>query len=83
MHYEIIVFKKGRHYFTTAPNSITNLDDLKFIYADLRRRFPVEEKFILHVIECKQTFTGLNMNRLLAGQPQISNLDSKNYAYAL
>lgn len=49
MHYEINVSLNGAHLFATAPRSCTDESDARRVYAELDKRFPVEEGFSITV----------------------------------
>lgn len=44
-YYEINVALHGRHYFATAPRSLTLYTEAQRALADFRKRFPVCEGF--------------------------------------
>jgi hypothetical protein len=50
MHYEINVALRGRHYFGTSPRSAVNTEEAKSLFADLVKRFPKKEGFIVTCI---------------------------------
>lgn len=50
MYYEIIVSKKGKHYFSVGDRSLTDSNKAKEVYIDLRRRFPAHEGFELRAL---------------------------------
>lgn len=44
-YYEINVALKGRHYFATAPRSLSFVQQAKEMVIDMRKRFPESEGF--------------------------------------
>jgi hypothetical protein len=45
MYYEINVTKDGKHYFATAARSLTDFEQARKAFLDLRRRFPASEGY--------------------------------------
>lgn len=50
-YYEINVTYVGRHYFATAPRSLTDLGRAQEVYEDLIERFPRAEGFRVTVVK--------------------------------
>ena len=48
-HYRINVSLNGRHFFATAPNSVTSLDQAELVAREIRARFPATEGFLVTV----------------------------------
>lgn len=46
-YFEVNVSLNGKHFFATAPRSLTDLDSAKRVYRELRDRFPAKEGFVL------------------------------------
>lgn len=73
MYYEINVAKtnhsvsslgsKYRHFFATAPRSITTLDELREVYDAIREAFPLPDH-IISVTRYEETGTSVDMNRI-------------------
>ena len=51
MSYVINVSLKGRHFFRTAKDSLTDEASAQIVYADICKRFPKSEGF-----ECEMTY---------------------------
>jgi hypothetical protein len=49
MYYEINISKGVVHYFATAKRSITTKQQAQTLYADLKKRFPRSEGFIMEL----------------------------------
>lgn len=66
MYYEINISKEGRHYFATAPRSITYIKDLQVKLADIMKRFPKEEGFEIMVFKYPEVSTIENIDEIMA-----------------
>ena len=68
MYYEINVAKKFKgsmginykHFFATAPRSITSRDELKSVYAELKQAFP-KPMYDITISYNPETSTGVNI----------------------
>jgi hypothetical protein len=73
MYYEINIAKtthsvaalgsKYRHFFATAPRSITTLDELIEVYDALREAFPLPD-YIMTVTQYEEFGKSVNMDRI-------------------
>ena len=45
MYYEINVSRNGRHFFATAPRSVTSEGELRAVFTELKNRFPEADGF--------------------------------------
>lgn len=45
MYYEINVSRDGKHFFATAPRSITSMHDLQSVYPVLSNAFPASDGY--------------------------------------
>lgn len=50
MHYEINVNLNGKHFFATAERSLTNREDCKRVFEELKKRFSAEDGFNVEII---------------------------------
>jgi hypothetical protein len=51
MYYEINVSWNGKHWFATAPRSITENSKAYTVYMDMLKRFPPREGFEITVVK--------------------------------
>lgn len=72
MYYEVNVALKGKHFFATAPRSITDIDKLKEVFFVLNTKFPESEGYTISVSYASEKHYGVNRfafaNALKSGQ---------------
>ncbi|MDN3160901.1 hypothetical protein P0E55_14430 [Enterococcus faecalis] len=61
MYYEINVSRDGKHFFATAPRSITSMHDLQSVYPVLSNAFPASDGYELTVTRWKNRGYNVNM----------------------
>lgn len=61
MYDEINVSFKGRHFFATAPRSLTSEADMKKAAAVFSVKFPEEEGYKMHITEWETSVKVINL----------------------
>lgn len=61
MYYEINVSLNGRHFFATAPRSITTYAELKKVLPVIIEKFPASEGYVIMLTQEHQSCTILNI----------------------
>lgn len=64
MRYEINVSDGGRHFFATAPRSITSTVKLIEVYDALLAAFPPEKGFVITVTQYREIGDTVDVNTL-------------------
>lgn len=65
MYYEINISLLGSHYFATAPRSITDLDKLALVYAELAKAFPAQRGYKLSITRVETTGTEMEIGTII------------------
>ena len=65
MYYEINVSLNGRHFFATAPRSITTYAELKKVLPIIIEKFPATEGYEIMLTQEHQSGTILNIEETL------------------
>lgn len=69
MYYEINVSLNGRHFFATAPRSITTYTELKKVLPVIIEKFPASEGYEIMLTQEHQSATILNIEETLKFKP--------------
>jgi hypothetical protein len=67
MHYEINVSLHGRHFFATAPRSITTKEEVRAVLAEFDKVFTEARGFVIMVKEVREESEYLRLDLLRAG----------------
>lgn len=65
MYYEINVSLNGRHFFATAPRSITTYTELKKVLPVIIEKFPASEGYEIMLTQVHESGTILNIEETL------------------
>jgi hypothetical protein len=65
MYYEISISLLGSHYFATAPRSITTLDKLSLVYAELAKAFPAQRGYKLSISRVETTGSEIDIDTII------------------
>lgn len=65
MYYEINVALNGRHFFATAPRSITYIKDLQVKLKVIMEKFPESEGYTVSVSEHPEVSKGRDIQEIL------------------